>query len=111
MLPDLPALVREAPIEELPALLGRLAEAEAVARLRLSTAAVAASTNGRGQEAEDRVLDMPTVAGRLAVSLYTAREMGRRGDLPVIPRGRRVGVLESSLRRFLKERERGGRRA
>jgi hypothetical protein len=33
--------------------------------------------------------------------------MGRRGDLPTVTQGRRVGVRESSLRRYLDQRERG----
>jgi excisionase family DNA binding protein len=49
------------------------------------------------------------VAERLGVSLYTARAMGRRGELPVTTLGRRVGVRESSLGRFLERRECGGR--
>lgn len=41
----------------------------------------------------------------LGLSVYTARELGRRGQLPVTTIGRRVAVRESSLRRFLEQRE------
>lgn len=83
--PDVVALVRQAALEELPALVGVLAEAEAVARLRLNTAASAGTS---GNEPEDRNLSAREAASRLGVSrpyLYKhadeypfARRIGRR---------------------------------
>jgi hypothetical protein len=107
-IPDFARLVAEAAPEELAALAGRLREAELLAEMRLRS--TAPSTNASGHDVEDRVLSMRDVAGRLGVSLYTAREMGRRGELPVTTLGRRVGVRDASLRRFLDMRERGGRK-
>src|SRR5258708_5153040 len=103
---DFAALARETAPEELPTLVGKLAEAQALALARLT-----APINGHESPAapQDRVLCMSTVAERLGVSLYTVRAMGRRGDLPVTTPGRRVGVRESSLGRFLGPRESGGR--
>jgi excisionase family DNA binding protein len=103
---DFTALARETAPEELPALVGKLAEAQALALARLT-----APINGHESPAapQDRMLCMSTVAERLGVSLYTARAMGRRGELPVTTLGRRVGVRESSLGRFLERRECGGR--
>lgn len=107
-LPDLAALVREAAVEELAALAGKLREAELLAEMRLR-AMPPSNGHDRTEALEDRVLSMDAVAGRLGVSIYTARTMGRRGELPVTTFGRRVGVRESSLRRFVERRERGGR--
>ena len=102
---DLAALVAAAAPEELWALIGQLEEAKAraIARLIAPTSASPAVPLARG----DRLLSMPQVAERLGLSLYTVRERGRRGELPVVKVGRRVGVREESLRRFIDQRERG----
>lgn len=60
---DLLALVREAALEELPALLGRLAEAEAIVRMRINTAA---PTNGKAElESEPPRLLTPEQAAEI----------------------------------------------
>lgn len=105
LLAQLEAAVTAATADELPRLVGALEAAKAAAWARLATPAPRNTA-----EAADRVLSMGEVASRLGVSLYTAREMGRRGELPVTTLGRRVGVRDSSLRRFLDLRERGGRK-
>jgi hypothetical protein len=106
--PDLAALVRDARLEDLPALAGKLREAELLAEMKRREVALS-KRHVDDHGLEDRVLSMDAVAERLGVSLYTARAMGRRGDLPVTTLGRRVGVRESSMRHFLDHRERGGR--
>jgi len=103
---DLRGLVDGVAPEALPDLIGDLEAAKARALVRLTAPSLAAPRTAAG---DDHVLPMPEVAGRLGLSLYTAREMGRRGELPVTKLGRRVGVRESSLRAFLERREHGGR--
>lgn len=57
VLPDLTQLARESPRDELPTLLGRLAEAEAVARLRLAESPLA-----RPDEAQPTIIDAARAA-------------------------------------------------
>jgi excisionase family DNA binding protein len=87
---------------EMPAALGEIARAKIVllTRLRYSK-----TNSGKVAKSSDRILSMPEVAERLGVSLYTAREMGRSGKLPVLKIGRHVGVRESTFKRVLEERE------
>ena len=98
---DLVTLVRNAQAEDLPSLLGALESAKAAAWARLTAPAAPAPAP------VDRALSMPEVAKRLGLSLYTVRELGRKGDLPVTTIGRRVVVRESSLERYFERKERG----
>lgn len=60
--------------------------------------------------AEDPMLTMAEVADRLGIKEAHAREMGRRGELPVIIVGeRRVRVRRSSLEKWIAAREAGGK--
>jgi excisionase family DNA binding protein len=103
-LTDLRALVDHARAEELPALAGKLREAELLAEMRLRS--VTPDANGRRTE-EDRLLAMPEVAERLGITLHHAREMGRRGELPVILVGeRRVRIRATALEEWIRRRER-----
>jgi excisionase family DNA binding protein len=54
------------------------------------------------------LLDLATVAERLAISLHTARRWATGGRLPVVRLGRAVRVLESDLQELV---ERGHREA
>ena len=56
---------------------------------------------------EDRLLDMEAVAKVLGVPEGQARDMGRRGELPVIHLGRYVRVRASTLSAWLEARESG----
>ena len=104
-LPDLAALVCEAAPEDLPAIAGRLREAELLAEMRLRSLSPA---NGDGHEAEDRLLAMPEVSERLGITEHQAREMGRRGELPVVTVGaRRVRVSAHALAEWIAARESG----
>jgi len=95
-LPDLAVAIREARLEDLPAIVGQLREAELLAELRLRNATP--NTNGNGDASEDRWLGMPEVAGRLGITEHQAREMGRRGELPVTRIGERhVRVSANAL--------------
>jgi len=49
----------------------------------------------------DRFLTVPEVAERLHLPVYTVRELGRRGELPIIHVGRAVRVSEAALSRYL----------
>ena len=58
-------------------------------------------------ENDCRLLTMPQVADMLHVPLYTARELGRRGQLPTIHIGSRVLVSLTALRHFIQSNENG----
>jgi excisionase family DNA binding protein len=55
--------------------------------------------------ASDPLLTMPQVAQVLNVPEYTARELGRRGELPIVRIGRSVRVRSSTLQAFIAARE------
>ena len=100
---DLLRTVAETPVAELPALVGALAQAQALALARLTT-----GTNENRHSADDRLIAMPEVAERLGITEHQAREMGRRGDLPVITVGDRfVRVREDALKDWIQRREKG----
>jgi excisionase family DNA binding protein len=55
---------------------------------------------------EDRLLTMPEAAERLGITEHQAREMGRRGDLPVVTVGKRfVRVRVRTLEDWIRRRE------
>lgn len=101
-LPDLfgalPRFAREVPADDLPTLLGRLAEAEAVVRLRLNTV-LPASSKGNGDADEN--LSATEAARRLGVS----RDWLYKTDLPFKVRiGRRVVFAAVALERWNRQR-------
>jgi excisionase family DNA binding protein len=102
-LPDLAELVATTPAEDLPALAGRLREAELLIDLRLrrltSEQPVAAA-----QAASSRLLDMAAVSQILGVAEEHARELGRRGELPTIRLGRHVRIRPEDLDAFVAQR-------
>jgi excisionase family DNA binding protein len=96
-------LAAEADADTLPALVGVLAEAQALALARLTT-----RTSEHPALLDDRLLTMPEVADRLAVTEHQAREMGRRGELPTVTVGERfVRVRASALDEWIRRRENG----
>jgi excisionase family DNA binding protein len=100
---DLARLAAEVDASDLPAIVGVLAQAQALALARL-----AARTPEDPTPREDRLLTMPEVARRLGVTEHRAREMGRRGDLPTVTVGHRgVRVRASSLDEWIRRRETG----
>ena len=50
---------------------------------------------------EPEFLDIPTVARRCGVSNWTAYQMARRNELPVLRRGRRYVVSARALEQWL----------
>jgi hypothetical protein len=100
ILRDLPAAVVEARPEDLPALCGRLREAELLCEVRLHTAEHEPTT-----AEQDRLLDMPEVAQRLGVPEDRAYELGRRGLLPVVVIGKYRRVRLSALSAFIAANE------
>lgn len=95
--------VAEAPPPALPHLVGALSHAQAIALARLARRTPEDSPPG-----EDRLLTMPQVAERLAVTEHQAREMGRRGELPVITVGNRfVRVRTKALDDWIRRQETG----
>ena len=102
-LTDLARMAAEAPSAELPALVGLLAQAQAVALARLTTPSAE-----RHNPTDDRLLTMPEVARRLGINESQAREMGRRHELPTIIVGERhVRVRASALEEWIRRRENG----
>ena len=100
---DLARIVADAPPSDLPALVGALAQAQAVALARIVQPAPE-----RGEGTGDRLLTMPEAAERLGISEHQAREMGRRHELPTIIVGERhVRVSARALEEWIRRRETG----
>jgi excisionase family DNA binding protein len=101
---DLRALVDGAATpEELAEVIGALEGAKASAYARLASKTVPRPA------AEDRLLNMVEVAERLGITEHQAREMGRRGEIPVTTVGERfVRVRASALEDWILQR--GARR-
>lgn len=98
------AIVAGSPADELPQLIGDLEAAKAAAWARLAAGRAPAPTSG----ASDRLLTMPRVAERLGITEHQAREMGRRGELPVVHVGERhVRVSARALEDWIKRRAQG----
>ena len=102
---DLARLVDEAAQEELPEVAAALELARVKLQLRLVAPAPAARTD------EDRLVDMEEVARVLGVPVAHARELGRRGELPVVHVGRYVRVRAGALVEWMALRENGRIRA
>jgi excisionase family DNA binding protein len=84
-----------------------VALAARLAQLGAELAVPTAKGNGGTVPAvEDRLLTMPEAAERLGITEHQAREMGRRGDLPVVTVGKRfVRVRVSTLEDWIRRRE------
>ncbi len=67
-----------------------------------------AGARGPTGPADDRLLTLPEVATLLQVPEEHAREMGRRGELPILNVGRYVRVRLSTLRQWIDGNERKG---
>jgi excisionase family DNA binding protein len=103
---ELDRLIGGAAPEDLPALVGRLVEAEERARLRVRGATAEGKTP-QEQPAAYRLLTLPEVAVILGVPEEHAREMGRRGQLPTLKVGERyVRVRLSALQKWVARQER-----
>lgn len=103
---DLLVLVDECRPERLPALIAQLEGAKALAWSRLA----APRDQAAGAE---RLVTMREAAERLGISESQAREMGRRGELPVLRVGERFvrvdsRILEEWIRRGTLSHSRGG---
>lgn len=97
--PDLRSLVESTPPAELPRLIGDLEAAKAAAWARLAV------TPAPAPPVEDRLLAMPEVAERLGTTEHQARELGRRGELPVVHVGERhVRVSARALHEWISRR-------
>jgi excisionase family DNA binding protein len=99
LLRDLPNAAREATPEDLPALLGKLAEVGVVVLVRLAQASprVTAKESTDG----DRLVSLPEVAGILGVPEDRAYDLARRGELPVVRIGKYKRVRMSALTAFI----------
>jgi excisionase family DNA binding protein len=100
---ELCRLIGEALPEDLPALLGALETAKAEAWSRM---AAAMRPSEAGPEEQERLLTLPEVAERLGESEHFARELGRRGELPLVRLGKRhLRVRPSALREWIARHE------
>lgn len=98
--PRLPDLVRAAAPESLPQIIGALEIAKAAALARLTAPPPLAAP------VKEQLLTMPEVAARLGITEHQTREMGRRGDLPVVAVGDRfVRVRSGALDDWIRRRE------
>ena len=99
---DLDRLVDETPDGAVPELVGELARAWARALGRVTVPRAPAPAPS------DELLTMDVVAQRLGIHEWTAREMGRRGELGTVHVGDRgIRVRESALAEYVRKRERG----
>jgi excisionase family DNA binding protein len=97
---DLLAAVEAADTQALPVIIGDLESAKAAAYARLATPVLPR------EPTKDRLLTMPEVAEQLGVNVHQAREMGRRGELPVTQVGERfVRVRSGALTDWIRQRE------
>jgi excisionase family DNA binding protein len=93
--------VRTADTESLPQIVGTLAHAHALALSRLT------ARMPDPIRAPDPLLTMPETAKRLGITEHQAREMGRRGELPIVTVGERfVRVRAAALEGWILRRER-----
>ncbi len=90
-LEDLEQAVADAPVSEIPALIGVLAELQAKAQLKLL------SEQKAMKDRQDVLLTMRQVAARLNVPESRAYELARQGKLPAVRIGKYVRVSERSL--------------
>jgi excisionase family DNA binding protein len=68
---------------------------------------VTPDANGKCDDGSGRLLTMPEAAERLGITVHHAREMGRRGELPIILVGdRRVRIRVAALEEWIRRRER-----
>jgi excisionase family DNA binding protein len=103
VLVELDRLIAGSVAEDRPGLVVALA-----ARLAQLGAGLAAPAQGPQDPTEerDRLLTMPAVAERLGITEHQAREMGRRGELPVVTVGERfVRVRAHTLEDWIRRRE------
>jgi excisionase family DNA binding protein len=100
-LPDLNALVRDVPAEELPALVGRLREAELLAEVRLRSVPTQATTTTMA----DENLSADEAARRLGVSKEWVYKNAKGKKLPfTVTIGRRVLFSARGLERWSQQR-------
>ena len=104
---DLGKFVDDARVDELPEVAAALELARVKLQLRLVAPAPAKAD-------ADRLVDMEEVARVFGVPVAHARELGRRGELPIVHVGRYVRVRAGALTEWMALRESGrlrGRRA
>ena len=106
-MPDLAAIVREAPAEALPEIIGALEAAKAVAWARLTMSSTRSTGNGNGRSEADQNLSIDEAARRIGMSkewLYR-----HAAELPFATRvGRRLLFSAHGLEQWNK-RQRTGR--
>lgn len=93
---QLPAIAAEATADELPALIGALEAAKAVAWARL-----AATAQQDQATRPEPLLSLPEVAAALGIPEDRAYDLAREGLLPVVTIGKYKRVRESTLRAFI----------
>lgn len=81
-IPDLTAFVRDADVEDLPALAGRLREAELLLEQRLRPSLPTAAV--QGDDPEPALLTYRQAAQRLGVSVSYVETLAAQGKLPLV---------------------------
>lgn len=97
---DLRGLVVGAAREDLPALAGRFAEAQALIVMRLN-----ASVGEASNSAQERLLSMPEAAILLRIPEDRAYDLARQRRFPVVAIGKYRRVRESALRAYIEANE------
>ncbi|HWX25460.1 MAG TPA: helix-turn-helix domain-containing protein, partial [Vicinamibacteria bacterium] len=100
---ELTRVVKEAALEDLPAILGRLAEVEATVRLRLSRAEERSGEDTNNPP--ERLLSLPEVACNLGITEDRAYDLARQHRLPVVTIGKYKRVRASALAAFVASNE------
>jgi hypothetical protein len=102
---DLRSFVEAADPAELPAIIGQLAQAQAVALARLTAAPTAAvSVNGHAEAAPETWIGAKQAAGIAGVSVKTLYEWARGQRWANRPTKRSLRIAESGFRRWLASR-------
>ena len=87
----------DVPVEQIPALLVKLAAAQANLQMRLLMHRV----QGRRNEERETLLDAKDVADWLGVKEDYVRDLGRRGEIPTVKIGKYVRFERDSIREWI----------
>lgn len=95
--PYLEQAIQDTPIDQMPALIGMLAQLQAKAQLKML------SETGSREGPQEELLTIPQVAEQLKVSEYKAYELARQGTLKCIRLGKSVRVRRSAMSDYIRQ--------
>ena len=100
-----PERAAEIALENIPAILGRLEQAQAALWTRIFTAG-SARPDSQAAPAREELLTVPEVAKRLRFTRAYLYEAVRRGDLDAVRKGKYVRIRQADLDAWLGRRSR-----